>query len=134
MRILSIPKAGPPTSAMEQRTELYGRSDFEGIQRLEKELLAQNARHQDWECTEAMMARTKEGKALYLHCLPADISGVSCAQGEVAASVFEGFRTSLYKQASFKPYIIAAMIFLSKVKDPQTTLAALAAAAVPRTR
>lgn len=128
------PKSWAPYAAMEQRTDLYGRGDVEGIQRLEKQLLAQNARHKDWECTEAMMGRTKEGKALYLHCLPADISGVSCAQGEVSASVFENFRTSLYKQASFKPYIIAAMIFLSKVKDPQTTLAALAAAAVPRTR
>ena len=45
--------------------------------------------------------------------------------GEVAASVFDRYRTPLYKQASFKPYIIAAMIFLAKVKDPQTTLKAL---------
>ena len=32
------------------------------------------------------MKLTKGGKALYLHCLPADISGVSCKEGEVAAS------------------------------------------------
>ena len=31
-----------------------------------------------------MMKTTKDGKALYLHCLPADITGVSCAEGEVA--------------------------------------------------
>ena len=71
------------------------------------------------------MKRTKDGKALYLHCLPADISGVSCEAGEVAASVFDRYRVPLYKEASFKPYIIAAMIFLSKIKDPQATLAAL---------
>ena len=34
--------------------------------------------HKDWECTEEMMKLTKGGKALYMHCLPADISGVSC--------------------------------------------------------
>ena len=71
------------------------------------------------------MATTRGGKALYLHCLPADISGVSCEDGEVAAAVFDRYRTPLYKQASFKPYIIAAMIFLAKVKDPQATLKAL---------
>jgi ornithine carbamoyltransferase len=72
-----------------------------------------------------MMAATRGGKALYLHCLPADINDISCKDGEVAASVFDRYRTPLYKQASFKPYIIAAMIFLAKVKDPQATLKAL---------
>ena len=69
-----------------------------------------------------MMQLTKDGKALYLHCLPADITDVSCEAGEVAASVFDRYRDPLYKQASFKPYIIAAMIFLAKVKNPQKTL------------
>ena len=65
---------------------------------------------------------TKDGKALYLHCLPADITGVSCDAGEVAGSVFDRYRDPLYKQASFKPYVIAAMIFLAKVKDPAAML------------
>ena len=121
------PKSWAPFAAMERRTELYGNGDFDGIKALEKELLAQNARHMDWECTEERMAKTRDGKALYLHCLPADISGVSCERGEVAASVFDRYRTPLYKQASFKPYIIAAMIFLSKVKDPATMLRKLEA-------
>ena len=73
------------------------------------------------------MKLTRGGEALYLHCLPADISGVSCAQGEVDASVFDRYRVPLYKQASFKPYIIAAMIFLAKVKDPQAALRELEA-------
>ena len=126
------PKSWAPFAAMEKRTDLYGAGDTEGIKALEKVLLAQNAEHKDWCCTEEMMARTRDGKALYLHCLPADISGVSCAQGEVAASVFDRYRTPLYKQASFKPYIIAAMIFLAKVQNPQATLQALEERAVPR--
>ena len=112
------PKSWAPFAAMERRTELYGRGDMEGIRALETELLAQNARYADWECSEERMALTRNGRAMYLHCLPADISGVSCERGEVAASVFDRYRTSLYKQASFKPYIIAAMIFLAKVPDP----------------
>lgn len=116
------PKSWASFAAMEKRTNLYGEGDFDGIKELEKELLAQNAEHKDWECTEEMMKLTKDGKALYLHCLPADITGVSCKEGEVEASVFDRYRNPLYKEASFKPYIIAAMIFLAKVKDPAKAL------------
>ena len=119
------PKSWASFAAMEKRTNLYGEGDFDGIKELEKELLAQNAEHKDWECTEEMMKLTKDGKALYLHCLPADITGVSCKEGEVEASVFDRYRNPLYKEASFKPYIIAAMIFLAKVKDPAMALAQL---------
>ncbi len=116
------PKSWAPFKAMEERTELFGNGDMEGIKELEARLLAQNAEHKDWECTEEMMKLTKDGKALYLHCLPADITGVSCEAEEVAASVFDRYREPLYKEASFKPYIIAAMIFLAKVKDPVAML------------
>ena len=119
------PKSWAPFAAMEKRTDLYAAGDWDGIDALEQELLAQNAQHKDWTCSEELMKTTKDGKALYLHCLPADISGVSCEEGEVDASVFDRYRNPLYKQASFKPYIIAAMIFLAKVKDPQATLRAL---------
>ena len=126
------PKSWAPFKAMEKRTDLYGAGDFEGIKTLEKELLAQNAAHKDWECTEEMMSLTKNGKALYLHCLPADITGVSCKEGEVAATVFDRYRVPLYKEASFKPYIIAALIFLSKIREPETTLRMLEENAIDR--
>ena len=64
------------------------------------------------------MKLTKKGEALYMHCLPADISGVSCKEGEVAASVFERYRVPLYKQAGFKPYIISAMMLTNRFEDP----------------
>ena len=116
------PKSWAPFAAMEKRTKLYQEGDKDGIAALEKELLAQNAEHKDWACTEEMMSLTKDGKALYLHCLPADISGLSCEDGEVDNSVFDRYIVPLYKQASFKPYIIAAMMFLAKVKDPVQAL------------
>lgn len=112
------PKSWAPFEAMEKRTELYSKGNITGIDELEKELLKENARYKDWECNEKMMELTKDGKALYLHCLPADITGVSCEIGEVGESVFNRYRELLYREAGYKPYIIAAMMFLSKVKDP----------------
>ena len=116
------PKSWAPFKAMEERTKLYQAGDKDGIDELEKKLLAQNAEHKDWACTEEMMKLTKDGKALYLHCLPADITGLSCAEGEVDNSVFDRYIVPLYKQASYKPYVIAAMIFMAQVKDPVKAL------------
>ena len=126
------PKSWAPFAAMEERTDLYAKGDSDGIKALEKRLLAQNAEHKDWCCTEELMKTTKDGKALYLHCLPADINGVSCVDGEVEASVFDRYRDPLYKEASFKPYVIAAMIFLAKCRDPQAVLKALEERGVKR--
>jgi len=120
------PKSWAPFAAMKERTDLYAEGDSEGIKELEKKLLAQNAEHIDWECTEELMKTTKDGKALYLHCLPADISGLSCEKGEVADSVFDRYRVPLYKEASYKPYVIAAMILLAKVKNPAEVLEKMA--------
>lgn len=126
------PKSWAPFNAMEQRTDLYGNGDFDGIKSLETELLTQNANFKDWQCTEELMAQTKDKSALYMHCLPADITGVSCQQGEVAASVFDRYREPLYFEASYKPYIIAAMIFLAKFKNPAEKLSQLVQRNRPR--
>ncbi len=128
------PKSWAPFSAMEKRTKLYEKGDWDGIDALEKELLEENARHKEWTCTEELMAKTKDGAALYMHCLPADITGVSCEEGEVAASVFDRYRVALYKEASQKPYIIAAMIFLAQVSDPAGKLMDLLKKEAPRRR
>jgi ornithine carbamoyltransferase len=103
---------------MQQRTELLKSGDQKGLVDLEKQCLEQNAAYTDWECTEEMMKKTNKGSALYMHCLPADITDVSCKKGEVAASVFNRYRTLTYQEASYKPYIIAAMIMLRKIKNP----------------
>ena len=95
---------------------------MEGIKALEKELLGQNANFKEWECTENLMDLTRDKSALYMHCLPADITGVSCNQGEVAASVFDRYRNPLYVEAGYKPYAIAAMIFLAKFSNPAEKL------------
>ena len=57
------PKSWAPFAAMEVRTDLYGKGDFDGIDKLEKELLAQNAQHQDWLVDDEMMKLTKNAPA-----------------------------------------------------------------------
>jgi len=111
------PKSWAPFAVMQRRTDLLKKSDKEGLKSLEQECLANNARFKDWECTEEKMKLTKGGNALYMHCLPADISDVSCKEGEVAASVFERYRIETYKEAGYKPYIIAAMILNNKFSN-----------------
>jgi ornithine carbamoyltransferase len=80
------------------------------------------------------MQNTRKGQALYLHCLPADITGISCREGEVDASVFDRYRVPLYKEASYKPYIIAAMILLARKSDPADVLTRLLEAGVKRVK
>ncbi len=128
------PKSWAPFAAMEKRSALYEKNDQDGIKKLEKELLTQNAGFKKWECTEKLMKTTNKGKALYMHCLPADISGVSCKEGEVEASVFDRYRVPLYQEASYKPYVIAAMILLARKNNPADTLNALLDAGTPRVK
>ncbi len=126
------PKSWAPYRVMERRTELLQAGDQARLDDLERECLEQNAGHRDWECTEEMMARTRDGRALYMHCLPADISGVSCRQGEVARSVFDRYRIATYNQAGFKPYVIAAVIIGSRFQQPARLLRALERRRNPR--
>lgn len=108
------PKSWAPMAIMEERTRLLRAGENAALKELEKSALAENARHKDWECNEKMMQLTRNGDALYMHCLPADISDVSCKEGEVSASVFEKYRLRTYMEASYKPFVIAAMILLTR--------------------
>lgn len=119
------PKSWAPYHVMQARTTLLKQNDHEGLKALEQTCLANNARFRNWECDEAKMKGTKDGSALYMHCLPADISGVSCAQGEVAQAVFDKYRLATYREAGFKPFVIAAMIAMARIPNLTTELARL---------
>jgi knotted carbamoyltransferase YgeW len=112
------PKSWAPYFVMQRRTDLLKKSDKDGLKELEKECLSNNAKHKDWECDEKKMKITKKGEALYMHCLPADITDVSCKEGEVSKDVFEKYRIHTYQEASFKPFVIAAMIYLTRMENP----------------
>lgn len=128
------PKSWASFNVMQRRTGLLQKNDKEGLKELEKECLAENAKHKSWECTEAKMKDTRNGNALYMHCLPADISGVSCKEGEVEASVFEKYRVETYKEAGWKPYVIAAMILAGRFEDPAKLLNEFVSRKEPRIR
>jgi len=116
------PKSWAPFEVMKKRTELLKSRDRNGLAELEKHCLANNAKFKNWECDSEKMKLTKKGEALYLHCLPADITDVSCSEGEVSKEVFEKYRIHTYHEASFKPFVIAAMILASRFKNPEAEL------------
>ncbi len=126
------PKSWASFAVMQRRTELLRGGQSGQLAALEKEALGQNARYTDWECNEKLMKATRGGKALYMHCLPADISGVSCKQGEVAATVFDRYRADTYREAGHKPFVIAAMMLLTRFQDPAKVLGDLARNKPPR--
>lgn len=116
------PKSWAPFHVMQQRTKLLQQSDMKGLEELEKACLAENAKFKDWEYNKQKMQLTKNQDALYMHCLPADITDVSCDAGEVSKEVFEKYRIPTYVEAGFKPYIIAAMMFTQRFEQPATVL------------
>lgn len=116
------PKSWASYDIMKRRTQLLTNKDDKGLEKLEHEALAQNAKYKDWTCTEKLMGQTNRGKALYMHCLPADISGISCKEGEVEARVFEAYKKQTYTQAGYKPFIIAAMMLLTQFGEKTTKL------------
>jgi len=126
------PKSWAPLSVMQKRTELLRGGQGKQLDALEKECLENNARFVDWECNEDLMKKTKGGKALYMHCLPADITGVNCKQGEVAASVFDRYRNPTYAEAGHKPFVIAAMMLMTRFADASGVLGNLLKKGTPR--
>ncbi len=119
------PKSWAPYHIMQQRTELLKNSDKAGLKELEQVCLANNAKFKEWEYNQDKLKVTKNQDALYMHCLPADISSVSCKEGEVNAKVFERYRLRTYIEAGYKPYIIAAMMFANRFENPQAVLKGL---------
>ncbi|RMF81051.1 MAG: knotted carbamoyltransferase YgeW [Planctomycetota bacterium] len=116
------PKSWAPVAVMQRRTELLRGGRAAELDALEQECLANNARFQDWQCDAQRMATTRDGAALYMHCLPADITGVSCERGEVTADVFERYRLATYREAGYKPFVIAAMMLLTRFDRPSEVL------------
>ncbi len=119
------PKSWAPYSIMQQRTELLKKGDRAGLKNLENVCLSKNASFRHWEFNDEKLKLTKNSGALYMHCLPADISGVSCECGEISAEAFERYRIETYREAGYKPYIIAAMMLANRFENPGEVLAGI---------
>jgi knotted carbamoyltransferase YgeW len=126
------PKSWAPFEVMKERTTLLTTGRGKELDALEKKCLEQNAQFKSWECNAALMKKTAGGKALYMHCLPADITDVSCQAGEVSKDVFEQYRLPTYHEAGHKPYVIAAMMLTSRFKNPAAVLKSLLERGRPR--
>ena len=126
------PKSWAPHRVMEERTRRLRAGEIKDLKSVDQQDLQEHEKHRHWECTEEMMKLTRDGKALYMHCLPADITDVNCEHGEVAASVFERYRVPQYHQAEHKLYVIAAMMMLTRFENPAEVIGGLLSKGAPR--
>ncbi|MFZ4577920.1 MAG: knotted carbamoyltransferase YgeW [Myxococcota bacterium] len=117
--IAVYPKSWGPQALMFERVAANKRRDTKAMGDIEQRALAMNATHKDWICDENRMAKTAGGKALYLHCLPADIGA------EVSPGIMDLHRVNVAKEAQWKVYVIMAMLAIGKVPDLANRLAAL---------
>ena len=127
-----VPINWAPFTFLEKRTELSAANLGTYIDLLEHELREKNNEFINWEITEEMMEKTKDGKALLMHDLPADITDINCIRGEMTAQVYNANLMGLLSEAGMRPYVIAAMIILAKSEDPKAAFKTFAERATKR--
>lgn len=110
------PKSWGPYDLMMERVAANRARDKAAMGEIERRALERNAAHRDWICDERRMATTRGGKALYLHCLPADIGA------EVTPGVMNAHRVNVAREANKKVYVIMALLAVAKVPDLSTRL------------
>jgi knotted carbamoyltransferase YgeW len=112
------PKSWGPYDLMLERVAANQARDSKRMGEIEKLALERNAKHRDWICDERRMALTKGGDALYMHCLPADIGA------EVTPGVMAKHTVNVAREASWKAFVIMALLATAKVPDLSEKLAA----------
>ena len=105
------PKSWGPHDLMLERVEANQARDARRMGDIERRALERNALHRNWICDERRMGLTDGGRALYLHCLPADIGS------EVTAGVMSRHALDLARQANKKLYVIMALLAVAKVPE-----------------
>ncbi len=110
------PKSWGPYDLMLERVGANRAKDSGRMKDIEAQALERNLQYQDWICNEDRMATTRDGSALYMHCLPADIGA------EVTAGVMDRARVDLAREANKKVYIIMALLAVAKAPDLRAQL------------
>ncbi len=113
------PKSWGPYDLMLERVAANRSTDENAMATIEKNCLDRNAVHTDWICDERRMGLTKDGKALYMHCLPADIGD------EVSPGVMNDYRVEVAREANKKVYVIMALLAAAKADNLKEQLAKL---------
>lgn len=104
------PKSWGPYDLMRERVQANRDEDTDAMQAIERRALERNAKHTEWICDERRMGLTAGGDALYMHCLPADIGA------EVTPGVMRKHVVDVAREASWKVYVIMAMLAIGKVE------------------
>jgi knotted carbamoyltransferase YgeW len=110
------PKSWGPYDLMQERVATNRARDAARMKDIEERALARNREHASWICDERRMGLTRGGRALYMHCLPADIGA------EVSPSVMERHRFDVAREANKKVYVIMALLALAKDRDLKASL------------
>ena len=113
------PKSWGAFDLMQERVGANASGDKAGLAAIETKALERNALHTDWICDEDRMARTRDGDALYMHCLPADIGA------EVSQGVMDRHKVNVAREANWKIYVVMALLAGAKVPDLPAALATL---------
>lgn len=113
------PKSWGPYDLMLERVGANRAKDKSALVAIEQRALARNAQYKDWIYDERRMGLTKEGKALYMHCLPADIGA------EVTPGIMDQFRVEVAREANKKVYVMMALIAAAKEPRLKERLTAL---------
>lgn len=114
------PKSWGPYDLMLERVDANRARDRARMADIERRALERNASHRDWICDERRMGLTRDGDALYLHCLPADIGD------EVTPGVMAKHKVHVAREANKKLYVIMALLAVAKVPDLARRLQGLA--------
>ena len=120
-----------PYSFLEKRTEFCEAHRAASIEVLESELREQNEQYKDWECTEEALEHAASD-AVLMHCLPAQVTDITCVRGEMTAQVYNANLSTLSAQAANRGFTFAAMALLSCSKDPEAVLKSLEECETPR--
>lgn len=113
------PKSWGPMDLMLERVEANARRDTAAMKDIERRALERNRQHTSWICDERRMRLTAGGKALYMHCLPADIGA------EVSPGVMARATVDVARQANKKVYVIMALVAAAKEPAVRERLEAL---------
>jgi knotted carbamoyltransferase YgeW len=111
------PKSWGPQALMWERVAASRAGDRKAMDAIEARALGENARYKSWICDERRMGLTADGRALYMHCLPADIGA------EVSPGVMERYKLDVAREAQKKVYAIMAVLAAAKVGDLAARLA-----------
>lgn len=110
------PKSWGPYDLMLERVDANRAKDKDHLAEIETRALERNRAHTDWICDEKRLSTTRDGDALYMHCLPADIGA------EVSRDVMDRFRVDLAREANKKVYAIMALLAVAKTRGLKAML------------